>query len=519
MDIVGTGTLRSLWDELAGTYAGKTALIVEDVAGNTCAYSYAELNEEINRAANLLLGLGVKKGDRVAMQLCNSAEQIIAWFGTTKIGAVMVPINTQYVRDECEYIIRKCGARAIITERDFLDVHKAIREDNPQQIRNILVTGMADTPEIPGVLNFNRLLRRQDPRLLPTVPLSSEDTAEILFTSGTTSRPKGAVITHHNLLFAGHYTAWQCSLRSDDRYLTMMPGFHIDFQCTAAMPTFTSGATLIVLEKYSAHKFWNQVCVHRATITECIPLMVRTLMLQPRRAWERNHCLREVYFYLSITDQEKADFEERFNVRLLSSYGMTETLVGLIGDIPGQTRKWPSIGRPGLAYEAKIVDADGREAQPNTVGEILVRGVPGKTLFKEYHNDPEATSRVLDPDGWLRTGDNAFMDESGIFYFVDRGVNMIKRSGENISSTEIENTLACHPKIAEAAVIGVPDAIRDEAVKAFVILKEGETMTPEEVIAYCAERMAKFKVPSFVEMRTSFPRTCTGKIQKKKLKD
>lgn len=518
MDIVGTGTLRSLWDELACAYAGKTALIVEDLAGNTREYSYAALNEEINRAANLFLGLGLGKGDRIAVQLRNSVELIVAWFGAAKIGAVMVPVNTQYVREECGYILEKSGARIVVTEREHLPVYEAIRREEPGRIRDILVVRSADGPDVPGVLNFDRLLREQGPRLLPCAPPTNEDPAEILFTSGTTSRPKGVVITHYNLLFAGHYTAWQCALRSDDRYLTMMPGFHIDFQCTAAMPSFVSGATFIVLEKYSARRFWSQVCAHRATITECIPLMVRTLMLQPRRAWERNHQLREVFFYLAITDQEKDDFEKRFGVRLLSSYGMTETIVGLIGDVPGRMRKWPSIGRPGLTYEAKIVDADGREVPPHTVGEILVRGVPGRTLFKEYHNDPEATARVLDPDGWLRTGDNGFMDESGFFFFVDRSVNMIKRSGENISSTEIENILACHPKIVEAAVVGVPDAIRDEAVKAFVVLKEGASMSPEEIVDYCCERMAKFKVPSSVEIRATLPRTCTGKVQKKKLK-
>ncbi|NJB66403.1 crotonobetaine/carnitine-CoA ligase [Desulfobaculum xiamenense] len=519
MDIVGGKNLRHMWDDLARTHGDKTALVFEDIEGATSAFSYAQLNCEINRAANLFLGLGIGKGDRVAVQLYNTPEFIFCWFGLAKIGAITVPVNVHYLHNESEYLINKCGAKTVVTEEKFYPVFERLQREGKIALDNVLVTRLDDNHDIPGTINFRRALREQPAALKEIVPLSSDDAAEIIFTSGTTSRPKGVVITHYNLLFAGRYTAWQCALRTDDRYMTMMPAFHIDFQCTAAMPTFSTGATFIMLEKYSAHRFWRQVCLHRATITECIPLMVRTLMLQPAQTWEKDHCLREVFFYLNLADQEKDAFMERFGVRFLTSYGMTETVVGIIGDRPGDERRWPSIGRTGLCYEAKIVGEDGLEVPPLTPGEICVKGVPGRTIFKEYYNAPEATAEVLSADGWLRTGDTGYMDEDGFFYFIDRNKNVIKRSGENISGSEIENVLVCHPKIVDAAVVGVPDDICDEAVKAFVILKEGETASVEEILDYCTKRLAKFKVPSFIEIRTSFPRTSTGKVQKNVLKN
>lgn len=515
-DIVGNKTLRDMWDELARINGEKKVLIFHDCSGNDCEFTYSQFNEEINKTANLFIDMGIKKGDRVAIQLHNSPEILMCWFGLAKIGAVMVPLNTKYTQEECGEIIKKCGIATAVIEEKFLSFYDRGRPNHDNGIKNILLA--RSEKQIPGTINFGISKEKQPGELKELRPLSSDDAAEILFTSGTTSKPKGVVITHCNMLYAGIFTSWQLSMRQDDRFLTIMPAFHVDFQLDALMPILTVGGTMIVVEKYSARRFWKQVCDYKATITECIPMMARTLMLQPVQEWEKNHCVREVYFYLALTQKEKNAFEERFNVQLLVSYGLTESLVGVIGAPPSGERNWPSIGRPGLSYEAKIIDEEGNELPPNTIGEILIKGVPGRTLMKEYYHDPEATAKTLKPGGWLHTGDKGYVDESGWFYFVDRKANMIKRAGENISTTEIENILMCHPKIAEAAVIGVPDPIRDQAVKAFIVFKNDEELSTEEILEYCSGRMATFKVPSFIEIRTSFPRTCTYKVQKKLLK-
>lgn len=514
-DIVGNRTLRDLWDELSRTDSEKKALIFHDCNGRKREYTYPQFNEEINKAANLFLDLGIKKADKVAIQLYNCPEFIMCWFGLAKIGAIMVPLNTKYSQEECEDIIERCGVGTVVTEEEFLPFYEGSIQSNSSSIHTILLA-RSEKP-ISGTISFTEMKNKQPKELKELRTLSSDDAVEILFTSGTTSKPKGVVLTHCNLLYSGFFTAWQLSMRSDDRFLTIMPAFHVDFQLSALMPVISVGATMISVEKYSARRFWKQVCEYKATITECIPMMIRTMMLQPQQEWERDHCVREVFFYLSLTEEEKKAFEERYQVRLFTSYGLSESLVGIITDPPCGERRWPSIGKPGLSYEAKIIDEEGNELPPHTIGEIYIKGVPGRTLMKEYYNDPEATAKTLNAEGWLHTGDKGYVDEDGWFYFVDRKVNMIKRSGENISTTEIENILMGHPKIAEAAVIGVPDPIRDEAVKAFVIVKDGKKLSEEEILEYCRTHMAEFKVPSFIEIKTCFPRTCTYKVQKKLL--
>ncbi|EFC6546311.1 crotonobetaine/carnitine-CoA ligase [Escherichia coli] len=517
MDIIGGQHLRQMWDDLADVYGHKTALICESSGGVVNRYSYLELNQEINRTANLFYTLGIRKGDKVALHLDNCPEFIFCWFGLAKIGAIMVPINARLLREESAWILQNSQACLLVTSAQFYPMYQQIQQEDATQLRHICLTDVA-LPADDGVSSFTQLKNQQPATLCYAPPLSTDDTAEILFTSGTTSRPKGVVITHYNLRFAGYYSAWQCALRDDDVYLTVMPAFHIDCQCTAAMAAFSAGATFVLVEKYSARAFWGQVQKYCATITECIPMMIRTLMVQPPSANDRQHRLREVMFYLNLSEQEKDAFCERFGVRLLTSYGMTETIVGIIGDRPGDKRRWPSIGRAGFCYEAEIRDDHNRPLPAGEIGEICIKGVPGKTIFKEYFLNPKATAKVLEADGWLHTGDTGYCDEEGFFYFVDRRCNMIKRGGENVSCVELENIIATHPKIQDIVVVGIKDSIRDEAIKAFVVLNEGETLSEEEFFRFCEQNMAKFKVPSYLEIRKDLPRNCSGKIIRKNLK-
>ncbi|ECQ3279274.1 crotonobetaine/carnitine-CoA ligase [Salmonella enterica] len=433
MDIVGGQNLRQMWDDLAGVYGDKTALIFESCEGIVRQFSYASLNEEINRTANLFYSLGIRKGDRVALHLDNCPEFIFCWFGLAKIGAIMVPINARLLGEESAWILQNSQVSLLVTSAQFYPMYREIRQDNSTPLNHICLIG-EQLPADDGVSHFSQLQARQSTTLCYTPALSTDDTAEILFTSGTTSRPKGVVITHYNLRFAGYYSAWQIALRDDDVYMTVMPAFHIDCQCTAAMPAFSAGSTFVLLEKYSARAFWDQVRKYQATVTECIPMMIRTLMVQPAAPTDRQHHLREVMFYLNLSAQEKDAFTERFGVRLLTSYGMTETIVGIIGDRPGDKRRWPSIGRVGFSYEAEIRDDQNRPLPAGEIGEICIKGIPGKTIFKEYYMQPEATARALEPEGWLHTGDSGYQDEDGYFYFVDRRCNMIKRGGEKFFS-------------------------------------------------------------------------------------
>ncbi len=517
MDIIGGQHLRQMWDDLADVYGHKTALICESSGGVVNRYSYLELNQEINRTANLFYTLGIRKGDKVALHLDNCPEFIFCWFGLAKIGAIMVPINARLLREESAWILQNSRACLLVTSAQFYPMYQQIQQEDATQLRHICLTDVA-LPADDGVSSFTQLKNQQPATLCYAPPLSTDDTAEILFTSGTTSRPKGVVITHYNLRFAGYYSAWQCALRDDDVYLTVMPAFHIDCQCTAAMAAFSAGATFVLVEKYSARAFWGQVQKYRATITECIPMMIRTLMVQPPSANDRQHRLREVMFYLNLSEQEKDAFCERFGVRLLTSYGMTETIVGIIGDRHGDKRRWPSIGRAGFCYEAEIRDDHNRPLPAGEIGEICIKGVPGENHLQRVFSQPESHCESAGSRRLATYRRYRILRRRGLFYFVDRRCNMIKRGGENVSCVELENIIATHPKIQDIVVVGIKDSIRDEAIKAFVVLNEGETLSEEEFFRFCEQNMAKFKVPSYLEIRKDLPRNCSGKIIRKNLK-
>ncbi|MEG1750362.1 MAG: crotonobetaine/carnitine-CoA ligase [Raoultibacter sp.] len=515
-DIVGNETLRSLWDGLATAHGNETFLIFQGRQGSVCEFTYKQFNDEINKTANLFLERGIQRDEKVAVQLHTSPEFMMCLFGLAKIGAVMVPMNEQYLQEECEYVLDKCEATTAIIEPEFLELYQSIATREGFLPKGILLArGKSGRT---GIEDFGALKQKQPSLLRECRPLCSGDVVEIIFTSGTTSRPKGVVLTHCNMLYTGVYGDWEVSLGAKDRLLTTMPACHSNFQLAAMTPVLCAGATLIVIEKYSAKRFWQQIRKYRATVTQCVAMMVRTMLMQPEDPEEKNHCLREVLYFMPLAEKEKRAFETRFGTQIMNTYGSTESLVWVLTDPPTGARKWPSVGRVGLSCEVKIVDDAGKEVEPGVIGEIVIHGVVGRSIMKEYYRDPEETARTITPEGWMHTGDKGYVDAQGWFYFVDRKVNMIKRSGENISTTELENVLTTHPEIVEAAVIGVADPVRDQAVKAFILPVCGAHITVDEVLAYCEEHMAAFKVPSFVEIVDSFPHTCSMKIEKKLLK-
>ena len=513
-DIVGNRTLKSQWDDTVRVRREHIFLEYVSQQDQVTTFTYGAFDTLVKQAANLLLSLGVGPGELVATHLHNCPQYLVCWLALAQIGAVTVPLNEHYRLDESLYVLQKCGVRRLIAEPRSLALYAPCREE--LGLTTLLTTQFC--PDWPSAPVLEEGMVGQPTALREERPVAPSDTAVILFTSGTTCRPKGAVYTHHNVLYGGLLHAHQVGMMEGDRFLSCMPCYHMDFQEMAATPVLCCGGTLIMVEHYSARRFWRQVCLHRAHFTDTMSIMNRTMMLQPVQPWEKDHCLKQIYFSMGLSVEEKEAFETRFGVKLLNSYGMTETVSAvtcapLYGD-----KHWPSVGRAALSYEIKIIDCDGEEVPPGTLGEICVHGVPGKTLVAGYYDDPQATAALIDPEGWLHSGDRGYLDEGGWLYFVDRWGNMIKRSGENVSSSEVECVLTAHPQIADAAVIGVPDPIRDEAVKALVLPVEGARLEAEEVTAWCAQRLAKFKVPTIVEFVSEFPRTATGKIKKQLLR-
>lgn len=535
-DIVGNETLRDLWQSVVERKGRRHFLTFQNRVGDVFEYTYAAFDEDVNRIANVFLDLGIEKGDHVALHLHSSPEFLMCLFGLAKIGAVAVPINEQYLADEAEYILENSDAICVVVEPLFYETYQELLARGHYFPKGVVVARAGtESPKSnidfssiytplgtieegqQGIYDFWMMRCEQSAILRDSCELASDDPVQIIYTSGTTSRPKGVVLTHANMVFSGLYGDWEVSLRGSDRVLTSMPACHSNFQLAALMPVITAGASLIIVEKYSATRFMKQIRHYKATVIQCVAMMLRTLLLQPVDPEEKNHCVREVLYFIPITDAEKEEFEQRFNMKIMNTYGSTESIGWAITDPPVGARNWPSVGRAGLGYKARICDMNDNELPPGEVGEIQIKGERGRSVMLEYYNNPEATENTFSADGWLKTGDQGYQDDNGWFYFVDRKVNMVKRSGENISTTELEEILEQHPAIAESAVIGVPDPIRDQAIKAFVRFAPGESMTLAEVEQYCKDHMASFKVPTFYEVVEDFPRTCSMKIEKKLL--
>ena len=535
-DIVGNETLRDLWQSVVERKGRRHFLTFQNRVGDVFEYTYAAFDEDVNRIANVFLDLGIEKGDHVALHLHSSPEFLMCLFGLAKIGAVAVPINEQYLADEAEYILENSDAICVVVEPLFYETYQELLARGHYFPKGVVVARAGtESPKSnidfsniytplgtveegqQGIYDFWMMRCEQSAILRDSCELASDDPVQIIYTSGTTSRPKGVVLTHANMVFSGLYGDWEVSLRGSDRVLTSMPACHSNFQLAALMPVITAGASLIIIEKYSATRFMKQIRHYKATVIQCVAMMLRTLLLQPVDPEEKTHCVREVLYFIPITDAEKEEFEQCFNMRIMNTYGSTESIGWAITDPPVGARNWPSVGRAGLGYKARICDMNDNELPPGEVGEIQIKGERGRSVMLEYYNNPEATENTFSVDGWLKTGDQGYQDDNGWFYFVDRKVNMVKRSGENISTTELEEILEQHLAIAEAAVIGVPDPIRDQAIKAFVRFAPGESMTLAEVEQYCKDHMASFKVPTFYEVVEDFPRTCSMKIEKKLL--
>ncbi|NLH69642.1 MAG: AMP-binding protein [Brooklawnia sp.] len=501
--------LRELWEQTAQTRANDVFLVFEDPDSDREAeFTYAEFWAATCQAANMFWRRGVRPGDRVVVHLYNSVEFVECLFALAAIGAIIVPLNASYTPSEICHILRTCRVQTAVADAELLPIGLAAN----YQVDDIIVVG-----ETAGYPSYEQLRQSEPERLLARPPIAATDPVEVMFTSGTTARPKGVTLTHYNFIFAGYFVNWQLAMVPGDRYLSTMAVTHINLQLSALMPAVTVGGALLLMRRYSATRFWKQVRKHRATLAQAMAMIVRTLLAQPIDPDEQDHQVREMHYFLPITDEEKAAFEDRFNVSILNNYGSTESLVGCLTDLPFGPRRWPSIGRVGLGYEARIVDVAGRELPIGEVGEIAIKGAAGRTLMAGYWCDPEATAKALDNEGWLHTSDYGRMDQDGWFYFVDRKIDLIKRAGENVSSIEVEDVLQHFPGVREAAVVGVPDSVRDEQVKAFILPDDGVEIDVAELLAHCSNHLAYYKVPTLVEICTDLPRGNYGKVQKNRL--
>jgi carnitine-CoA ligase len=510
LDIIGNRTLRSLLANKVKQHKEKVFIHFEDANEQRYKKTYKELQEEVNKLSNAFLKLGLKKGDHVVLHLPNNMEFFTTWFALANIGAIMVPTNILSTADEMKYIINHSEAIVLMTEAEYLDKFDRIRKELPT-IQHTIITRCER--EIEGVIDFNDLIENSSDGTEAFPEIVSEDVVAMLYTSGTTSKPKGVQVTNANYIYTGELMSKSIQLTENDRAFIVLPLFHGNAQYYSTMSALVTGASIALTEKFSASRYFKQAKALGGTVGSLFAAPIRMIMAKEYDENDADNYIRLILFAQSIAEHQLTEFEGKFNLKLLQMYGMTETIgIPLINPI-NDIRKNMSIGKPSIGYEVKLLDENGYEVADGEVGQIAVKGVRGRTLMKGYFKNDEATRQTFKGD-WLLTGDNAYVGEDGYFYFVDRMKDMIKRSGENVAANEVESVLVEHEAVYEAAVIGIPDEIRDEAIKAYVIVNKGSAVTEAELIEHCQVRLAKFKVPEFIEFVEDFPRTPVGKIQK-----
>jgi acyl-CoA synthetase (AMP-forming)/AMP-acid ligase II len=508
MEHSSPATLSELLAARVARHPDKLALIFKD-----CRWSYSEFRNEVNRIANGFIRIGVKKGNRIAFLLPNSAEFLFATFAVTKIGAVFVPLNPQYTSEEAEYVLHHSEASIVITSPDLLPLVESVRAKLPD-LEHVIVTSAG---EYLRAVSWGEFLSGV-PGTAPENDLDPEELASITYTSGTTDRPKGVMLSQYAYAFAPRMRAQGLGWTETDRVLCVLPLFHVNALCHTCIAMLSVGGSIVLMEKFSASRFWDGVREYEITTSSLMRTIPQILLSLPEKPEDRDNPLRLIVTLLS--PEMHVRFEERFGVKGVPSYSLTEDILSLIGPQNMPREKLGSCGVP-LAPEVhrvEIHDATGNPLGSGKPGEIVKQS---PTVMKGYYKNPEATAKAL-KNGWLYTGDLGYLDEDGYLYFVDRVKDMVRRGDENISSEEVERVLNSHPQVAESAVIAVPDPIRGEEVKAYLVLKSPaapESVPPEEIWNFCKPHLAAFKVPRFIQYCAELPKTPSSKVQKNILRE
>ena len=476
------------------------------------SYSYADVRDGVLRTAAMFREMGVQHGDRVGLFMPNAIEYLYCWFGLSELGAISVPINTAYRRDETAYILNNAEAVALVTDPSLADVAGAAADLAPS-IRHRILRGEESVGD--GWTSFREAFDRAAP-LADRPEVSPNDVSMLVYTSGTTGNPKGVMVTHRMYAAAGQGFRHWTQATPDDRFFTCLPFYHANIQYYSTMGALATGATLVIVDRFSASRFWGQVREASATVVNFIGMMMPVLAKNEALPDDADNTVRLFYGSPSFSPEFLSEFQDRFATDIIVGFGMTETCYGSIEAIR-EDRRSGSSGRgrqhpdPRFENTIRIADAEtGVHVGPNTVGEITIKN---PAVMPGYWRNDEQNRETL-RDGWLYTGDLGWLDDDGFLYFVDRKKDIIRRRGENISSQEVENVIKANPNVLDCAVVAVPSDLGEDEVKAYVTPREGATVDPEQVVYWCAEHLAYFKVPRYWEVRDELPRTPSLRVRK-----
>lgn len=483
--------------------------------------TYAELDGAITKFASGLEKLGVKKGDHVGLLLGNSPFFVIGMYGALRLGATVIPINPIYTPDEIGYILNNGDVTTVIA----LDLLVPLAEKMHHTLPKVEHYIVCETPEGKGTSNSQLSIHTKLKSFSEIVALGQlsfqvpeveeDDVALILYTSGTTGKPKGAMLTHKNLYSNARDVGIYLHMNEDDRVITTLPMFHVFCLTVCLNAPLLSGATILIDPKFSPKEIFRLVKKYEATVFAGVPTMYNFLYQYPEGEPKDLQSLRLcISGGAAMPVALLKSFEEKFKVVISEGYGLSEAAPVTCFNPLDRPRKAGSIGQSIVHVENKIVNELGEEVPVGQSGELIVRG---PNVMKGYYKMPEETAATI-RDGWLYTGDMAMMDEEGYFYIVDRKKDLIIVGGYNVYPREVEEVLYNHHEIVEAAVIGVPDPDQGEAVKAYVVSNNPD-LTEEAVISYAKEHLAKYKTPTLIEFLQELPKNTTGKILRRALKE
>lgn len=496
--------LRELLEQRARAAPDKTFLISE---ADGRRYTYEEFDAAVNRTARMLAAHAeIRKGDVVSLLMPNSAEYIIAYFACFKLGALAGPINSLLKPHEVAYVLANSEAKALLVHSEFRQKIELLRDE---------------LPELKRVIEFDderEATRESAPAEddSPAVALDSDTEAVIIYTSGTSGKPKGCLLTHGNLLAnARQITRW-LGFTERDRLLTVMPLFHMNAVSVTTLTPLYAGASTVISPRFSASRFWQVVSDYEVTSFGSVATMLSMLLSTHTDGVPEGVRIDQLRFAMCGSAPVPAEvlrqFEKTFNCLVIEGYGLSESTCRSTFNPPDERRRPGSCGMP-IGNEMKIVDDDDREVADGELGEIVLRG---ENIFKGYYRNAEANASAF-RGGWFHTGDIGYRDADGFFYIVDRKSDMIIRGGENIYPREIDEALYRHEAVAGAAAIGVPDALYGEEVAAFIVLKEGRHASADELIEFCRLHLADYKCPKTIHFIAELPKGPTGKVLKREL--